>query len=332
MKWWPLEWDAKWRSFALCYRLAGLKSLRKLNLNSTNLSVSTFENLKQKLPSLQECDVRYTDAWWQEGRRDVDQRPSRADACTNQSDWLRVQPTHVRRSSGHQRISNLSFCTRFNCTNPTPANFLDAVGPFRWGSNKPQTASTSLFISIFGEKRQRRSLAAGWSPRSFFQMFSIDLFVEWIPFGRRLHAAPPSPSRDQVLIYSPIFKQQNSKLKGLNYFVKEKLYFNLKLSVVNHVIVLFFKIHSNRNWQPFRFFSKRLARRRQNGAQHPPPSLSPPLFSSQYSSIVPFVVYMYQWHVQSTQILFNQFFFQDWLLITCVCAVWDCRSELFCAR
>ena len=37
------------------------------------------------------------------------------------------------------------------------------------------------------------------------------------------------------------FKQQNSKLKGLNYFVKEKLYFNLKLSVVNHVIVFFFK-------------------------------------------------------------------------------------------
>jgi len=43
--------------------LQNLKSLRKLNLNSTTLSVSTFENLKQKLPSLQECDVRYTDAW-----------------------------------------------------------------------------------------------------------------------------------------------------------------------------------------------------------------------------------------------------------------------------
>ncbi|KZS18373.1 C-Maf-inducing protein [Daphnia magna] len=43
--------------------LASMKSLRKLNLNSTTLSVSTFEKLKQKLPSLQECDVRYTDAW-----------------------------------------------------------------------------------------------------------------------------------------------------------------------------------------------------------------------------------------------------------------------------
>lgn len=31
----------------------------------------TFENLKQKLPSLQECDVRYTDAWWQDGQREV---------------------------------------------------------------------------------------------------------------------------------------------------------------------------------------------------------------------------------------------------------------------
>ena len=40
-----------------------MKSLRKLNLNSTTLSATTFEKLKQKLPSLQECDVRYTDAW-----------------------------------------------------------------------------------------------------------------------------------------------------------------------------------------------------------------------------------------------------------------------------
>ncbi|KAK3799133.1 hypothetical protein RRG08_051408 [Elysia crispata] len=43
--------------------LAAMKSLRKLNLNSTNLSALTFEGLKEKLPALQECDVRYTDAW-----------------------------------------------------------------------------------------------------------------------------------------------------------------------------------------------------------------------------------------------------------------------------
>ncbi|XP_053402825.1 C-Maf-inducing protein-like [Mercenaria mercenaria] len=43
--------------------LAALKHLRKLNLNSTNLSALVFEGLKEKLPALQECDVRYTDAW-----------------------------------------------------------------------------------------------------------------------------------------------------------------------------------------------------------------------------------------------------------------------------
>ncbi|CAH1779274.1 unnamed protein product [Owenia fusiformis] len=43
--------------------LSSLKSLRKLNLNSTNLSALVFEGLKEKLPALQECDVRYTDAW-----------------------------------------------------------------------------------------------------------------------------------------------------------------------------------------------------------------------------------------------------------------------------
>lgn len=43
--------------------LAALKNLRKLNLNSTNLSAQTFEKLKQTLPALQECDIRYTDAW-----------------------------------------------------------------------------------------------------------------------------------------------------------------------------------------------------------------------------------------------------------------------------
>lgn len=43
--------------------LATLKNLRKLNLNSTSLSKLTFEGLVKKLPALQECDVRYTDAW-----------------------------------------------------------------------------------------------------------------------------------------------------------------------------------------------------------------------------------------------------------------------------
>ena len=43
--------------------LSSLKNLRKLNLNSTSLSALTFEGLKEKLPALQECDVRYTDAW-----------------------------------------------------------------------------------------------------------------------------------------------------------------------------------------------------------------------------------------------------------------------------
>ncbi|XP_052828402.1 C-Maf-inducing protein-like [Octopus bimaculoides] len=43
--------------------LAALKNLRKLNLNSTCLSALTFEGLKEKLPALQECDVRYTEAW-----------------------------------------------------------------------------------------------------------------------------------------------------------------------------------------------------------------------------------------------------------------------------
>ncbi|XP_076378800.1 C-Maf-inducing protein [Megalopta genalis] len=43
--------------------LASLTSLRKLNLNSTKLSVQTFESLKKCLPALQEFDVRYTEAW-----------------------------------------------------------------------------------------------------------------------------------------------------------------------------------------------------------------------------------------------------------------------------
>ncbi|KAK0181549.1 hypothetical protein PV327_003825 [Microctonus hyperodae] len=43
--------------------LASLTNLRKLNLNSTKLSAQTFESLKKRLPSLQEFDVRYTEAW-----------------------------------------------------------------------------------------------------------------------------------------------------------------------------------------------------------------------------------------------------------------------------
>lgn len=43
--------------------LAALKNLRKLNLNSTQLSAKTFLILKNELPALQEVDVRYTEAW-----------------------------------------------------------------------------------------------------------------------------------------------------------------------------------------------------------------------------------------------------------------------------
>ncbi|CAG0914981.1 unnamed protein product [Notodromas monacha] len=43
--------------------LTSLKGLRRLNLNSTWLSVTTFEMLKACLPELEEIDVRYTDAW-----------------------------------------------------------------------------------------------------------------------------------------------------------------------------------------------------------------------------------------------------------------------------
>jgi hypothetical protein len=43
--------------------LSALTNLRKLNLNSTKLSASTFETLKKRLPALQKFDVRYTEAW-----------------------------------------------------------------------------------------------------------------------------------------------------------------------------------------------------------------------------------------------------------------------------
>ncbi len=49
--------------FYLFELFLGMKMLRKLNLNSTHLSPLTFEALKEKLPALQECDIRYTDAW-----------------------------------------------------------------------------------------------------------------------------------------------------------------------------------------------------------------------------------------------------------------------------
>lgn len=51
-----------YKRFNIFFILA-MKQLRKLNLNSTNLSELTFEGLKECLPALQECDIRYTDAW-----------------------------------------------------------------------------------------------------------------------------------------------------------------------------------------------------------------------------------------------------------------------------
>ncbi|GFY75084.1 c-Maf-inducing protein [Trichonephila inaurata madagascariensis] len=43
--------------------LAEMKSLRKLNLNSTKLQPETFAWLKKNLPLVKEFDIRYTDAW-----------------------------------------------------------------------------------------------------------------------------------------------------------------------------------------------------------------------------------------------------------------------------
>lgn len=43
--------------------LTGLSNLRRLNLNSTKLSAEAFEILRQRLPQLQEYDIRYTEAW-----------------------------------------------------------------------------------------------------------------------------------------------------------------------------------------------------------------------------------------------------------------------------
>uniref|UniRef100_A0A4W3IQK6 C-Maf-inducing protein n=1 Tax=Callorhinchus milii TaxID=7868 RepID=A0A4W3IQK6_CALMI len=43
--------------------LSSMRSLCSLNMNSTKLSVDTYEDLKAKLPNLKEVDVRYTEAW-----------------------------------------------------------------------------------------------------------------------------------------------------------------------------------------------------------------------------------------------------------------------------
>ena len=112
-----------------------MKSLRKLNLNSTTLSATTFEKLKQKLPSLQECDVRYTDAWWQDGPRDV---PRQISGTTNNSTpsnaqsqslfGIRQQPAVA--NPNHN--ANLFFCTRYHSTRQAPANFLQLADQFRW--------------------------------------------------------------------------------------------------------------------------------------------------------------------------------------------------------
>ncbi|CAL8357756.1 unnamed protein product [Lota lota] len=43
--------------------LSSMKSLCSLNMNSTKLTVDTYEDLKAKLPNLKDVDVRYTEAW-----------------------------------------------------------------------------------------------------------------------------------------------------------------------------------------------------------------------------------------------------------------------------
>ncbi|ESO07947.1 hypothetical protein HELRODRAFT_75160, partial [Helobdella robusta] len=42
--------------------LASLKNLRIVNLNSTAVSLSDYEKLKELLPNLTDVDVKYTDA------------------------------------------------------------------------------------------------------------------------------------------------------------------------------------------------------------------------------------------------------------------------------
>lgn len=54
----------KFTSHIFVFDVSAMKNLCKLNLNSTKLSAHTFEVLKTKLPSLQELDIRYTEAWW----------------------------------------------------------------------------------------------------------------------------------------------------------------------------------------------------------------------------------------------------------------------------
>jgi len=117
--------------------VADMKSLRKLNLNSTTLSVSTFENLKQKLPSLQECDVRYTDAWWQDGPGDVTTAPSDAHQPNNNiiisnsnSNNNNNNNNSSSSSNNPNRNPNLFFCTRHHATRQAPANFLELADQF----------------------------------------------------------------------------------------------------------------------------------------------------------------------------------------------------------
>lgn len=120
--------------YLLVMFLTDMKSLRKLNLNSTTLSVSTFENLKQKLPSLQECDVRYTDAWWQDGPGDValvTSDPSHARQPNSNNNYSDNNSTsNNNNSSNPNRNPNLFFCTRHHSTRQAPANFLELADQF----------------------------------------------------------------------------------------------------------------------------------------------------------------------------------------------------------
>lgn len=141
-----------------------MKSLRKLNLNSTTLSVSTFEKLKQKLPSLQECDVRYTDAWWQDGPREQHQSGGGQQSTpipSNAQSFFCIRPQQQHPSSttsssaaNPNRNANLFFCTRYHSTRQAPANFLELADQFRW------IASREFLFILVGEKKPRKESAA----------------------------------------------------------------------------------------------------------------------------------------------------------------------------
>lgn len=72
-----------------CDTISGLPNLRQLNLNSTKLSAETFDNLRQRLPQLQEYDIRYTEAWWQR----ADTEPSASNCGPKHRTNLSVQKT-----------------------------------------------------------------------------------------------------------------------------------------------------------------------------------------------------------------------------------------------